>query len=153
MAGSKPGAEVDTSGPSARKKSDDDNDDDDKKKSSSSSDKKKEDDDDDDQKKSSSSSDKKKDHEEDSPKPVAERPAVGLPNGVQPETSGPRSRRYFLDTIQNLVSKTVGVAILLGIVVIIVAIFGGLRFIKRKPGPNAEITQADRPLLETEEFY
>jgi hypothetical protein len=65
-----------------------------------------------------------------------------------------RSRRALMETVQNVVSKVIGLAVLVAAFGIVGVILGGVfRRTTRRSGPTREAIQADTPLLETEEFY
>jgi hypothetical protein len=57
-----------------------------------------------------------------------------------------------LDMIHTFVSKTIGIVIILGVVVILVMVLGGLRLAHTRRVRNAEIAQAEKPLLDNEQF-
>jgi hypothetical protein len=53
----------------------------------------------------------------------------------------------------ELISKTIGIAVIVAAAGVIVLIVGGVIFVRGKAAPNKEIVQADRPLLDPEQVY
>jgi hypothetical protein len=74
------------------------------------------------------------------------------PRPALPNVPKKSSKFWIFDLVPGFLSKTIALGILVGIVAVLVMV-ARTYFSIQKPGPSHEVVQADKPLLDTEEFY